>query len=189
MTAAMTASSPTASSEPLAGAGGVMAPASGRVLAWTLVLALALPLALTLGLRAGPGNRWDTALPPPSGRETHAEVMPARIAGVDARISTWTETGRYRGVRARYGERTTVAIIQAASSDDAAAWLASHVQPRLANWPRHARGGPATAHWLHGWGDGRLYAWQNGTWLFLIEADSDAAFDQIVARFAYIRPR
>lgn len=129
-------------------------------------------------------------LPPPSGRWTYAEVMPARIAGFDAEITTLPlDDARYRGARARYGGLSKVEIVQADASGDLDAYVADHVRPRLAAYGRRSDG-KVEGRWLaEGRGDGCLHARQNGNWLFLIEARSDAMFDEAVERFAYIRRR
>jgi len=179
-------SSPTALIEPaaIASAGDRMASRLRR-----LALALVLPMLISVGfgvLRGGGG--YVTDFPPPNGRETYAEVMPARIAGFDAQITALpVDGGRYRGARARYGDLAKVDIVQTDTPGDLDAYVADYIRPRLAAYDRRVDGKVDGLWRLQGSGEGRLYAWQNGRWLFLIEARSNAAFDEVVHQFAFIR--
>lgn len=170
-----------------------MVPARMRSMAWSRTLALAgvatLIAALIIAALSVRGG-YITDLPPPSGRETYAEVMPARVAGLDAQISAWPpDSTVLRGARARYGTQAKLEIVHAGSVAALDAYVEQQVRPRLADYARRIDGRVDGRWQLHGRGEGRLFAWQNDTWLFLIQAQSDEVFDEVVERFAYIRHR
>lgn len=137
-----------------------------------------------------PRSDYDTDMAPPTGRETYAEVMPARIGGEHAQIQALLlEDGRYRGARAVYGDRASVEILQARTLHDLDEYVAQHVRPRLLVYSEHTADKTGSRWLLTGAANGRLHAWQNGTWLFVIEAQSDALFEEAVDQFAFIRRR
>ncbi len=161
----------------------------------TLVLLASLQVAATVFIVGSwfVRDEFDINLPPPSGQETYAEVLPGRIAGIDAAISAWpSEDGKVRGARARYGDRATVEIVRSEGAEALDKHVQAQVQPRLSGYKRNT-GGKKAGRWrLCGHqiqGGGRLYAWQSGDWMFVIEAASDEVFDEVVDRFAYIRRR
>jgi len=132
---------------------------------------------------------YRTDVPPPTGKETYAQVMPASIGEEPMEIQPLPLDGdRLHGARARYGSRASIEIVQARSPDHLDAYVAEHVRPRLEGYESRASA-KINGRWsLRGNGDdGRLYGWQNQNWLFVIEAASDELFDEAVDRFAYIR--
>jgi len=97
------------------------------------------------------------------------------------------DEGRYHGVRARYGEVATVEIVQVHALGDVDGYIERHLAPRLERY-RHRASGKVDDRWQsRASGPGRLYGWQNGNWLFVIEATDDRLFDEAVDGFAYIR--
>ncbi len=154
---------------------------SRHLLSWSFGLAL-------LVLLQGCGSGYNTDLPPPSGDETYAEVMPASIAGQDAVILPLSlDKARYQGARARYGNAASVEIIRVRSADDLDAYVNEHIKPRLDGYTNRVSG-KFNGVWSLRGNDkfGRMQSWQNHNWLFLIEASSDESFEEVVDRFAYI---
>ncbi len=126
-------------------------------------------------------------LPPPTGRETIAEVLPAQIAGRDADIRTEEMAGgRLRVVRASYGEHGMIEIVRSPVLADLSTYLADHVRPDLERLGMPLRLASDGA-FVSAKGDrGRALAWQNRGWLFVVVAESHEAFDEMVDRFAFI---
>lgn len=158
---------------------------------YAIALALTVPLFLGIACDAafrGPG--YDTDVPPPSGRETYSEVFPADLGGLEVRISALPlDASRYHGAVARYGELARIEIVGVDDPADLDEYAKRHVRPLLSAYPNR-NDAKVDGRWLlEGRGNGRLYAWQNANWLFLIEARTDGAFDEAVQRFAWIHPR
>ncbi len=126
-------------------------------------------------------------LPPPTGRETIAEVLPVQIAGTDADIRTVElADGRLRVVRATYGVHGLIEIARSPVPADLSVYLADHVRPSLERLGMPLRlasdGAFVSASGEHG----RALAWQNRGWLFVVAAESHEAFEEMIDRFAYI---
>ncbi len=165
-----------------------------RIPTWLAVPMVCLVLLLTgwllmlaLSERA---PRYETRLPVPSGRETYAEVTPVTIAGIERDFEALPgRFGDIQGTRIRYGDVARIDIVHLPSMATLDRFVVDEVQPRLLRYERrdseHGPGG-----WrIEGGADigARLYAWQNQDWLFVIEAESQSAFDEIVDQFIYIR--
>lgn len=147
----------------------------------------ALALLAILALAAcSSGYRVD--FPPPSGRETYAEVLPGSIGGAALAVTPMqVDSERYRGARAEYGDAASIEILQTRSDGDIDAYVDAAVKQRLQRY-KTRMSGKFNGVWelrAHG-AEGRLYAWQNQRWLFVIEARSDELFDEVVDKFAYI---
>jgi hypothetical protein len=133
---------------------------------------------------------YRTDFPPPTGTETYAQVLPASIGGEPMAIRPLQLGERYRGARAEYGGAAAIEIVQVANQADLDRYVRSRVRPRLDVYGQRASGKVDGIWALSGRGDaGRLYGWQNQQWLFVIEARSDALFEEAVDRFAYISRR
>jgi hypothetical protein len=130
---------------------------------------------------------YRTDFPPPTGKETYAQVMPSTIGGEPMAIQPLQIGASYRGARAQYGRGATIEIIQAATQADLDSYVQSSLRPRLQAYEQRASGKVDGRWGLRGQGTGgRIYGWQNEHWLFVIEAGSDALFDEAVDRFAFI---
>jgi len=154
----------------------------------TFPLFCAVPLSLAL---AACNSGYETRFPPPSGKETYAEVLPAAIGGHALQIEPIaTEPQRWRGATARYGTAATIEIVQSRTLDDLDAYVDGHLKPRLQPYSTRVSGKVNGVWGLRGNGaHGRLHAWQNQAWLFTIEARNDDLFDEAVDQFAYIAKR
>jgi hypothetical protein len=155
-----------------------------------VVGAVVLPmLGVSLFALATRDGEYRTDLPPPTGKETYAQVMPASIGDEPMEIQPLPlDADRFHGARARYGSGASIEIVQARLPDHLDAYVAEHLRPRLQTYEARASA-KINGRWsLRGNGEnGRLYGWQNQNWLFVIEAASDELFDEAVDRFAYIR--
>ena len=90
------------------------------------------------------------------------------------------------GATARYGEGTSITVVNTADQAALDAHVATIVD-RLKAYGSRSSGKLNGAWWVRASGTpGRIYAWQNGTWFYSIEAVSDEAFAEIVAAFPYI---
>ena len=151
-----------------------------------MVVAAFVMAGVALALRSDE-ERFDTALPPPSGRETYRELLPAQIGGEPAVIRTLPDAHGVLGARAIYGMQASIDIVLAPRAADLDAFVREHLLPRLAAYETRASGAQDGAWALHGRGSaGRLLGWQNHHWLFVIEARSETSFDEAVDRFAFI---
>ena len=155
---------------------------SRRLFSWPIGLALLLSLHAC-------SSGYDTDLPPPTGKETYAEVMPASIAGQAAVIQQLPlDKKHYNGALARYGNVASVEVVEVRSAADLDAYVNEHIKPRLDGYSSRVSGKFNDVWSLRGSGkSGRLHSWQNGHWLFLIEATSDESFEEVVDHFAYIK--
>lgn len=149
--------------------------------------AAVLVLVLLLLLQAC-SSGYNTELPPPTGDETYAEVMPASIGGQAAEIQPLPlDKKRYHGARARYGTAASVEIVEVRSAADVDAYVGEHIKPRLDGYSNRVSGKFNGVWSLRGSGkSGRLQGWQNRNWLFVIEASNDQLFEEVVDRFTYI---
>lgn len=149
-------------------------------------------LAAVLVVACSPGSAgYDTDLPPPSGRETFVQVLPAAVSGYLREVEAVDlDGGRYRGARARYGAVATVEIVLSRQPADIDPYVQQHLRPRLQRYLwRFA--GKVDGRWgLRGDGpSGRFHGWQNQNWLFVIQAENVAAFNEVVDQFAFIERR
>lgn len=152
----------------------------------TIVLAAFVLAGVALALRTDE-EAFHTALPPPSGRETYRALLPERIGGEPAVIRTLRDGNGVLGARAIYGMQASIDIVLAPRAADLDAFVHEHLLPRLTMYETRASSAHDGAWALRGRGRaGRLLGWQNHRWLFVIEARSEAAFDEAVDRFAFI---
>lgn len=147
-------------------------------------------LVLLVVLR-GTAPIYDTRLPPPTGRETYAEVTPVAVAGAERAFEPIAGLGDgAQGARVRYGDKALLEIARLPSQHAIDRYVATELQPRLQRYEWHD-----SHRAIDGWqfradgAIGRLYGWQNQDWLFVIEAVSEAVLNEIVDQFAYIRRR
>lgn len=155
------------------------------------IIGSALLLMLLSGMLACQARRvdFDVDLPPPTGHETYAEVLPAQIGGSDAAIEDLQLLGgRLRGVRASYGSRAVIEIMQSPVAADLDVYATGPMRERLASFGT-ASGGKTGGRWLLSvaGNGGQALAWQNRDWLFLLAGSDQAAFDEAIDKFAYIR--
>lgn len=136
-------------------------------------------------------SSYNTDVPPPTGKETYAQVMPTSIGGQAVEMRPLPlDKSRYHGARAQYGGAARVEIIEVLSRTDLDAYVSEHIKPRLDGYSNRVSGKFNGAWSLRASGKtGRLHAWQNHNWLFVIEASNDKLFDEVVDHFAYIRRR
>ncbi len=154
--------------------------------AGTTVLAIFALAGVALAPRSDEGM-FNTALPPPSGRETYRDLLPERIGGEPAVIRTLPDDTAVLGARAIYGTQVSIDVVLAPSAADLDAFVREYLLPRLAAYGTRASGTHDGVWTLRGRSRaGRLYGWQNDRWLFVIEARSEALFDEAVDRFAFI---
>lgn len=150
---------------------------------WVLIVTLLLMNACT--------SSYNTDVPPPTGKEIYTQVMPTSVGGQAVEIQPLPlDKKRYHGARAQYGDAASVEIIEVRSPSDLDAYVTEHIKPRLAGYSNGVTG-KINGKWsLRGSGKhGRLHAWQNHNWLFVIQASNDKFFDEVVDHFAYIRRR
>lgn len=137
-------------------------------------------------------QHYDTYVPVPTGRETYAEVTPVTVAGIEREFEALPgRNGGIRGTRIRYGDAARIDIARLPSQALLDRYVIDEVEPRLVRYERRT-----SDHGAGGWriegsdaAGGRLYGWQNQNWLFVIEAVSQTAFDEVVDQFTYIRRR
>ena len=156
-----------------------------------VALAVATLTLIGIGLSWLPsGDDLDTDFPPPRGSESYRDLLPARIAGNPASIRILVSSPQLFGARADYGMDATIDIVFATVATDFDAFVRERIRPRLDAYEDRASEQLDGTWRLRGRGrSGRLHAWQNHRWLFVIEARSEAAFDEAVDRFAYIARR
>ena len=133
------------------------------------------------------GPSYKTDLPPPASLD--AVVWPPAVGGQAADIQPLQASlsgTALTGATARYGEGTSITVVNTADQAALDAHVATIVD-RLKVYGSRSSGKLNGAWWVRASGTpGRIYAWQNGTWFYSIEAVSDEAFAEIVAAFPYI---
>lgn len=149
------------------------------------------PLPMLLCLLLGACGGYNTDLPPPNGKETYAEVLPPSLGGQTMAIQHMQlDAARFHGARAHYGDAVSVEIVEVRSATDLDTYVRQNIKPRLAKYPNRSSGKFNGVWSLRGSGaTGRMHAWQNHNWLFVIEATNDALFEETVDHFAYINRR
>ena len=155
----------------------------------TLGKTIKIPLSTVLCLLLGAcASGYKTDFPPPNGKETYAEVMPPSLGGQAMAIEPLQlDAQHFHGARARYGDAVSVEIVEVRSAADLNAYVEQHIKPRLARYSNRVSGKFNGVWSLRGSGrSGRLHAWQNHNWMFVIEATDDALFEETVDHFAYI---
>lgn len=158
-----------------------------RIVKWTVGF-LAAPIVLAIVVSAlSHRDGLVTDLPPPTGKETYGQVMPASIGGEPAVIRPLQIGESLHGARAEYGTGATIEIIQATALADLDGFVDRELKPRLDAYESRVSGKFDGVWSVRGQGrTGRLYGWQNRQWLFVIEARTQALFDEVVDRFAFI---
>lgn len=157
-------------------------------------VAVAMMVALSLvGLPAcrSSSDAFDIDVPPPTGRETYAEVLPAQLGGADADIETLQLVGgRLHGIRASYAGKVLIEIVQSPVAADLDGYADNLLRRQLAAYGT-VFGGKTQGRWLLtvAGGGGRALAWQNRDWMFLLAGSDQAAFDEAVEKFAFIGRR
>lgn len=146
------------------------------------------PVVVSLLLLSACGSGYNTDVPPPTGKETYAEVMPPSIGGEVAEIQPLPlDKKRYHGARAKYGTAASLEIVEVRSPADLDSYVNEHIKPRLDGYSNRVSGKFNGVWSLRGSGKtGRLQGWQNRNWLFVIEASNDQLFEEVVDRFAFI---
>ncbi len=151
-----------------------------------MLLGMTMPVAIALSLPSN-DDMIETNLPPPSGRETYRELLPALIGGEPPTIRTLPPGSGLVGARAVYGMHASIDIVLATRASDLDAFVREHVRARLEAYETRSSGKIDGIWKLRGHGRaGRLHGWQNRLWLFVIEARDDALFDEVVDRFAFV---
>ena len=155
------------------------------------VLRIALAVTVVLLLHACSSGGYDTDLPPPTGKETYAEVLPASVGGQAVEVQPLRlDDRRYHGARGRYGNRASVEIIEVRSLRDLDSYVNEHIKPRLDGYSDRVSGKFNGVWSLRGRSKtGRFHGWQNHHWLFVIEASDEAAFEEAISRFRFVRRR
>ncbi|WP_138088227.1 hypothetical protein [Phragmitibacter flavus] len=134
------------------------------------------------------GGGYKTDVPPPSGKETYKEILPAEIGGVavDGK-KLELDASRYQGVAASYGAGAKLTVLQCKDQAALDEYVKGTVVPGLEEFGSRSSGKFNGVWSLKGSGKtGRIYGWQNGNWLFVIQASNDELFDEVVDKFAYI---
>ena len=155
------------------------------------VLQIALPVSVVLLLLQVCSSGYDIDVAPPTGKETYAEVMPASVGGQAVEVQPLLlDERRYHGARGRYGNRASVEIIEVRSLGDLDSYVNEHIKPRLDGYPDRVSGKFNGVWSLRGRSKtGRFHGWQNHHWLFVIEASDEAAFEEAISRFRFVRRR
>ncbi|TVQ27751.1 MAG: hypothetical protein EA383_01920 [Spirochaetaceae bacterium] len=78
-------------------------------------------------------------------------------------------------------------IVQTANDDVLSEYFRTEIRPMLEQYSTRSSGQVNGVWSARGSGNtGRLYAWQNQNWIFMIQADSNARFDAAVDAFRFI---
>jgi hypothetical protein len=131
---------------------------------------------------------YNTEFAPPAGDEKYGDIFPKEVGGVAAKIEPLSlDAARYEGAIASYGTGARVVIVQ--TKDEAALdeYVKGTAVPKLESYGSRSSGKMNGVWKFRGSGDkGRLYGWQNGSWVFAVEASNDTLFDEAVSKFPYI---
>ncbi len=134
------------------------------------------------------GGGYNTDFPPPTGKEKLRELVPAEIGGVAvAAEKLELDAAEYFGTKSSYGTGASITIVQCKTQDGLDKYVKETVVPSLESYGTRSSGKFNGVWSLKASGkNGRVHGWQNQNWLFVISASSDALFDEVVDKFAYI---
>lgn len=135
------------------------------------------------------GSSYNTAFPTPTGEEKYADIIPAEIGGEAVSSEKLElEEGVYHGSRFPFGDAASIVMIQCANQGALDTYFKDTVVPQLETGYSSKVSGKFNGKWSAraSGSAGRIQAWQNGSYIFVIEAESDELFDEIVENFSYI---
>ena len=147
---------------------------------------LLLLLAALLISSCGGGYRTD--FPPPTGKETYREILPADVGGAAVEVAQLQlDAGHYHGAKATYGAKASIVILEVKDQDSLDKYVNEMVKTELEKYNNRMSGKFNGVWSLRGTGNpGRIYGWQNRSWFFLIQAADDQLFDEVVSKLPYI---
>lgn len=146
---------------------------------------LLLPAALLI-TSCGGGYRTD--FPPPTGKETYREILPADVGGASGQVAQLQlDAEHYHGAKATYGTNASITILQVKDQDSLDKYVNDTVKTELEKYNNRVSGKFNGVWSLRGSGTpGRIHGWQNKGWFFLIQAANDQLFDEVVSKLPYI---
>ena len=115
-------------------------------------------------------------------------MFPTEVSGVAAKIEPLKlDPDRYKGASATYGPNAKVVILQTKDGDSMDTYVKNTAVPDLARYNNRSSGKINGVWKFRAHGDnGRIHGWQNGAWIFVVEASNDTLFDEVVSKFPYI---
>ncbi len=137
----------------------------------------------------GPG--YNTDYPTPNSKSDPKDVFPKKIGELTPKFSAVKELDKkeYGGVMATYGEGEIVLEgIMAFTEGGADKYVNDKVAPRIDAYNSNGRArinGKWSGHGKKSSGE-KIYAWQNGQWVFIISAKNEALFDSAIENFDLI---
>lgn len=135
------------------------------------------------------GSNYNTQLPPPTGEEKYSEIVPAEIGGEVVRSEKLElEAGVYHGSRFTFGDKASIVMVQCTNQEAIDSYFKGTVVPQLDEGYGSKVSGKFNGVWSAraSGNSGRIQAWQNGAYVFVIEAGTDELFEEIVEKFPYI---
>ncbi|MDP4997079.1 MAG: hypothetical protein NWQ16_12740 [Akkermansiaceae bacterium] len=144
-------------------------------------------IAATLLASCGDGG-YETGFSPPTGDEKYSEIFPDQVSGTPADIQLLELDGKlYKGAVATYGTGVSVTALLCKDQDALDDYVKTTGVPKLENYNNRSSAKVNGVWRFRGNGStGRIYGWQNGAWVFSIEATDDTLFDEAVSKFPYI---
>jgi hypothetical protein len=135
------------------------------------------------------GSSYNTQFPPPTGEEKYSEIVPAEIGGEAVRSEKLErEAGVYHGSRFAFGEKASIVMVQCSNQKAIDTYFKGTVVPQLEEGFGSKVSGKFNGVWSAraSGSSGRIQAWQNDAYVFVIEAGTDELFEEIVEKFPYI---
>ena len=135
------------------------------------------------------GSSYNTAFPSPTGDEKYSDIIPAEIGGEKVRSEKLElDAATYNGARFTFGENASILMVQCSNQETLDTYFKESVVPQLETGYSSKVSGKFNGFWsarAKG-SSGRIQAWQNGAYVFVISASTDELFDEIVGKFPYI---
>lgn len=132
------------------------------------------------------GSAYRTDFAPPHSSET--DIFPQEIGGASAKVAP-LDLGSllYQAGTADYGGKARVTLVRAQNQGAMDDYVKTVAVPKLDGFPNRFSGRINGAWVFRGHGaSGRLYGWQSGSCVFVIEAANDALFEEMVSKLPYI---
>jgi hypothetical protein len=138
-------------------------------------------LILFLSCNLSPG--YNLNIPPPSDSSWPEDIYPAQIAGKKAESSTLD----YGGTEAKYGTDKSIYVARMPTKEEAISFFKQNILPRLNGLSSNFSGTINGQFYAKAKGDSKIiFGWVNHRYIFVLKADSDKAFDELIDNFRYI---
>lgn len=144
---------------------------------------------LALNLSACNTERYTTNLNTPRVDQTIDDTFPKSFAGLNRTLVPLSLEGNSKGFRAEYGLSTaSIEIIKTPTEQDSIKYFEQEMLPRFRKFPNNGSS-KSGSRWIAKAITPKrevLYGWSNKEWAFLVKANSEQSFSDLVDAFPFI---